>query len=174
MLLPYFLNKEELARFGHRVSKRQQEIFKERYDGRVRPFSSVPELFSWLRIEGWTVVLASSGKRDEVEHHKKLLQIEKLTDLDVCSEDAEKSKPHADIFEVVLKKLKNIAPERMLAIGDTPYDAEAARKANIRTIGLLGGGFPESKLTDAGAIAIFRGPSELLFRYSDWSGLVKN
>jgi haloacid dehalogenase-like hydrolase len=97
--------------------------------------------------------LTSSGKRDEVDHHKKLLQIEKLTDLDVCAEDAENSKPHAEIFEVVLKKLENIAPERMLAIGDTPYDAEAAAKANIRTIGLLGGGFPESELTDAGAIA---------------------
>ena len=104
----------------------------------MRPFSSVPELFRWLRTEGWIVVLASSGKRDEVDHYKKLLQIEKLTDLDICSEDAEKSKPHADIFEVILKKLDNIALDRMLAIGDTPYDVEAAAKANIRTIALLG------------------------------------
>jgi hypothetical protein len=34
-------------------------------------------------------------------------------------------------------------------------------------------GFPENQLTDAGAIAIFHGPSELLFRYSEWSGLVQ-
>jgi phosphoglycolate phosphatase-like HAD superfamily hydrolase len=139
----------------------------------VRPFSSVPELFRWLRTEGWIVVLASSGKRDEVDHYKKLLQIEKLTDLDVCSEDAEKSKPHADIFEVILKKLDNIALDRMLAIGDTPYDVEAAAKANIRTIALLGGGFPENELTSAGAVAVFRGQSELLFRYSECSSLVQ-
>jgi phosphoglycolate phosphatase-like HAD superfamily hydrolase len=173
MLLPCFLNKEEIARFGHTVSKRQQEIFKEQYGGRVRPFSSIPELFTWLRKEGWIVVLASSGKRDEVRRHKKMLQIEKLTDLVICSDDAEKSKPHADMFEVVLKKLKGIVPQRVLAIGDTPYDVEAAAKVNIRTIGLLGGGFPADELIEAGAVAIFRGPSELLFRYSEWSSLVQ-
>lgn len=89
MFLPCFLNKEELARFGHRVSKRQQQIFKDRYSKQVRPFSSVPELFRWLRKDGWTVVLASFGKRQEVNHHKKLVKIKHLTDLDVCSEDAE-------------------------------------------------------------------------------------
>ena len=173
MLLPCFLNEEEIAKFGHRVSKRQQELFKEHYENRVRPFSSVPDLFSRLRKEGWIVVLASSGKRDEVDHHKKLLRIEKLVDLDVCSEDAERSKPHADIFEVILQKLNDVGPDRMLAIGDTPYDVEAAAKAHIRAIGLLSGGFHEKELADAGAIAIFRGPSELLFRYSEWAGLVQ-
>jgi phosphoglycolate phosphatase-like HAD superfamily hydrolase len=73
---------------------------------------------------------------------------------------------------VILQKLGGISTDRMLSIGDTPYDVEAAAKVRIRTIALLGGGFPEKKLTDAGAVAIFRGPSELLFRYSEWAVLV--
>ena len=34
-------------------------------------------------------------------------------------------------------------PHDAIVVGDTPYDAEAARKAGIRSIGVLCGGFPE-------------------------------
>jgi phosphoglycolate phosphatase-like HAD superfamily hydrolase len=52
-------------------------------------------------------------------------------------------------------------------IGDTPYDAEAARKAGIPAVGVLCGGFPESALREAGCIAVFEGPSDLLARYAE-------
>lgn len=71
-----------------------------------------------------------------------------------------------------MKQLANVTPDRVLAFGDTPHDIEAARQVNIRTIALLGGGYPEEELRSAGAIDIFRGPAELLFRYEDWSGRI--
>jgi HAD superfamily hydrolase (TIGR01509 family) len=169
MLIPCFLSQEESERFGEKLSKRQEEIFKERYFLKVRPFAAVPELFARLRKEGWTVVLASSGKRDEVARYKKLIGIEELTDLEISSDEAHRSKPHPDIFEVTLKQLGDVTPKRVLAFGDTPYDIEAAHQLSIRTIALLGGGYPEEQLRSAGAIDIFRGPAELLFRYEDWS-----
>jgi phosphoglycolate phosphatase-like HAD superfamily hydrolase len=52
-------------------------------------------------------------------------------------------------------------------VGDTPYDAEAARKAGVRTIGVLCGGFPEEDLRKAGAVAIYNGPAELLAMYEE-------
>ena len=52
-------------------------------------------------------------------------------------------------------------------VGDTPYDAEAARKAGLRTVGVLCGGFPESELRAAGCIALYRDPEDLLARYED-------
>jgi phosphoglycolate phosphatase-like HAD superfamily hydrolase len=116
--------------------------------------------------------LASSGTRREVDHHKKLLQIEKFIDLEVCAEEVQRSKPHPDIFDLVLKKLSGLAPSRVLAVADTPYDIEAADKVSIRTIALLCGGFPEKILIAAGAAAVFHSPGELLFRYDDWSHLV--
>ena len=66
-------------------------------------------------------------------------------DLKTSSDDVEESKPAPDIFNIVLKKIK-IEPADAVAIGDTPYDAEAAGKAGIATIGVLCGGFPESWL----------------------------
>jgi len=102
-----------------------------------------------------------------------LLQIESLTDLEVSSDEVKRSKPHPDIFELVLRKLHGLDPSRVLAIGDTPYDVEAAAKVQIRTIALLCGGFSEKTLMAAGAVAVFRSPAELLFRYEDWCPLVR-
>ena len=46
-----------------------------------------------------------------------------------------------------------------------PYDAEAAGKAGLRTIGLLCGGFTEEGLRKAGCIAIYKDPADLLAQY---------
>jgi phosphoglycolate phosphatase-like HAD superfamily hydrolase len=43
--------------------------------------------------------------------------------------------------------------------GDTPYDAQAARAAGIRAVGLLTGGFPEAQLSKAGCEAVYRDPT---------------
>jgi phosphoglycolate phosphatase-like HAD superfamily hydrolase len=52
-------------------------------------------------------------------------------------------------------------------VGDTPYDAEAAGKAGLRTVGVLCGGFPEEDLRNAGCIAIYADPAALLDRLDD-------
>jgi len=65
-------------------------------------------------------------------------------------------KPEPDIFKVTLDKLGDIDPEDVIVVGDTPYDAEAASKVNLRTIGVLCGGFPEENPRKAGCIAIYQ------------------
>jgi phosphoglycolate phosphatase-like HAD superfamily hydrolase len=70
------------------------------------------------------------------------------------------------VFEIVLKKLK-IEGADAVAIGDTPYDAEAARKAGIKTIGVLCGGFTEDSLRKAGCVEVHPGPAILFARFGD-------
>jgi beta-phosphoglucomutase-like phosphatase (HAD superfamily) len=82
------------------------------------------------------------------------------------SEDAEESKPAPDIFEIVLKKL-GMEGGDAVAVGDTPYDAVAARKAGIRTIGVFCGGFTESSLREAGCVEVYPGPATLYARFGD-------
>ena len=50
-------------------------------------------------------------------------------------------------------------------VGDSPYDAEAAGKIGLRTIGVLCGGFPQQDLRRAGCVAIYRDPADLLTRF---------
>ena len=52
-------------------------------------------------------------------------------------------------------------------MGDTPYDAIAAGKINLQTIGVLCGGFPEPGLRAAGCVEIYRDPADLLARYEE-------
>jgi phosphoglycolate phosphatase-like HAD superfamily hydrolase len=82
-------------------------------------------------------------------------------DLATSSDDVDESKPAPDIFKIVLKKLK-IDGADAVAIGDTPYDAEAAAKVEVRTVGVLCGGFTENELRKAGCAEVYPGPAALL------------
>jgi len=168
-LMPVFVPKEMLDRLGEEIQKERGKHFREKYLPLVKPFPKVRELFERLLADGKRLVLASSGSRDEVEGYKKLAGVEDLIESDTSSDDAEKSKPHPDIFLAALEKLGNPDKATVLVIGDTPYDAEAANKAGVRTVGVLCGGFPESELREAGCIAIYRDPADLLERIGEWA-----
>jgi phosphoglycolate phosphatase-like HAD superfamily hydrolase len=55
-----------------------------------------------------------------------------------------------------------IRAARVVAVGDTPYDAEAAGKTKIGTIGVLCGGFAEGDLRKSGCAEVYPGPAALL------------
>jgi len=162
--LPVFLNEAEMRKFGDEADKLHGEIFKEKYLSQVKPFPKVRELFERLRADGKKIALASSGKDDEVRHYEKLLGIEALIDCRTTSDYVLHSKPYADVFVAALNLLKLPASDAV-AIGDTPYDVEAAKKIELRIIGVLCGGFPEDVLREEGAIAIYREPADLLEHY---------
>ncbi len=166
-LLPVFVPKPMLERLGEQIKQQRSRYFKEKYLPKVRPFPKVPELFQRIRQDGKRIVLASSGKREEVDVNKRIAGIEGLVDADTSSDEADRSKPHPDIFVVALKKLGDPDPATVVAVGDTPYDAEAAGKAGIKTIGVLCGGFPEESLREAGCIALYRDPADLLAHYEE-------
>jgi len=166
-LLPVFFSPVELAQFGKELEEYRSNLYKEEYLPHVKAFPKVGELFERIRQDGKRIALASSAKGDELNTYKKLARIEDLTEAETSSEDAEKSKPHPDIFEAALGELGDVARNRVVVVGDTPYDAQAAAKADLYTIGLLCGGWNENDLRGAGCIAIYRDPAELLARYGE-------
>ena len=172
-LMPVFVPADRLARQGAEIEAYRSALFKRDYLARVRPFPGVRALFERIRAEGLTPALASSGKRDEVAQYQELLGIADLVAAATSSDDADRSKPHPDIFAAVLEKLGGPPRAEVVAVGDTPYDAQAAGKAGLSTIGLLCGGFPEADLSAAGCIAIYRDPQDLLDGF-DASPLAKS
>ena len=164
-LMPVFCTEEELEEFGEELEQKRVELFKSDYLHRVRPFPRVRELFERLRADGLQVALASSAKEEELAQHKKSLRVEELLGAATSADDAERSKPHPDIFQAALEGLEGVRPEEAVVVGDTPYDAEAAAKAGMRTVGVLSGGFTEEALRGAGAVAVYRDVSDLLDRY---------
>jgi HAD superfamily hydrolase (TIGR01509 family) len=166
-LMPEFLTKEEMNDFSEKLEKRRTEIFDNEYLPKTKPFPKVRELVERIKKDGKKIVLASSATDEEVEFFKKVTNIADLLEAETTSDDAEESKPEPDIFEAALKKIGNPDASKCVVVGDTPYDAIAAGKINLRTIGVLSGGFPEQSLTDAGCIEIYRDPADLLARYDE-------
>jgi HAD superfamily hydrolase (TIGR01509 family) len=165
-LMQVFLSPEQIEREGKQIEQERSDFFKREYLPKVKPFPAIRELFERLRSDGKKIALASSAKRDELEIYKKITGIAPYLETATSSDDAPNSKPDPDIFRAALNGLKNIAPSEAIAIGDTPYDAEAAGRAGIRTIGMLSGGFPPEQLTAAGCIALYRDPADLLHHYN--------
>lgn len=167
-LMPVFFSREELERFGEEMEEYRGQLYKRDFLPRVRAFPDVRELFERIKKDDKRIALASSAKRDELSIYKRIARIEDLVEEETSADDAEKSKPHPDIFEAALAELGDVEPEHAVVIGDTPYDAEAAARARLRNrIGVLCGGFPEKELRSAGMVEIYLDPSDLLKQYED-------
>jgi HAD superfamily hydrolase (TIGR01509 family) len=162
--MPVFLSEAEIARTGKALEQRRGKIFRTVYLPGLKPFPGVRALFQRLLADGRKIALASSAKAREISIYARMVHVDDLIDAKTSSDDAENSKPQPDIFEAALRRL-GMEPERAVAIGDTPYDAEAAGKAGIRTIGVLCGGWSADELCAAGCIATYRDVEHLLADY---------
>ena len=164
-LLPVFLSQDEIERAGEELEQHRGRVLKARYLPQITPFPDVRALFQRLLADGMRIALASSAKQEELETYKRVARIGDLLHAETSSDDAEKSKPHPDIFQAAMKRLDGIAAADIIVVGDTPYDAEAAVKAGLRTIGLLCGGWTAEELEQAGCIAVYQDPADLLRNY---------
>jgi HAD superfamily hydrolase (TIGR01549 family) len=164
-LLPVFFSPRELNQFGEELDQFRGELFKREYLPQVKAFPKVRELFLRIKGEDKLIALASSAKQDEVDVYKSIAKIEDLVETETSSGDVEKSKPHPDVFEAVLARFRSINKNEVLVVGDTPYDAQAAGKLRLPTIGLLCGGWSTSQLEQAGCCAVYGDPAALLELY---------
>jgi tRNA(Arg) A34 adenosine deaminase TadA len=80
----------------------------------------------------------------------------------VNKDDVENSKPDPDIVLAAVGKL-GLSPAECAMVGDTPYDAIAARRAGVVTLGVTCGGiFDAPRLIAGGARRVWRDPAQLL------------
>jgi HAD superfamily hydrolase (TIGR01549 family) len=171
-LLPVFLTEEQIKQSGKDLEEFRSKLFEDKFLSQVKAFDGVRALFEKIKANGQKVGLASSAKGDELKKYEKIAGIEDLVEVETSSADAEKSKPHPDIFEAALNRLKDVQRDEIVIVGDSPYDGEAAKKAGILAVGVRCGGFPEADLRRSGMIEIFDGPEDLAKNY-DQSPLAK-
>lgn len=160
-LVPVFLSETQQAEYGEQLKDWRGDLFRSKYLPMVRPFSAVPELFRRVREAGLRIAVATSSHESELNDYLRIAGIKDLVDVRTNADDVDQSKPSPDIFQAALDEL-GVPPDRAVAIGDTPYDAMAAGRAGVATIGFLSGGFTEADLRKAGAVAVYPGPGALL------------
>jgi HAD superfamily hydrolase (TIGR01509 family) len=141
-----------------------QERWKELFDGaadQVRAIPGAAELLRRLTSLGAQVVLASSSPGELVDGHLRALGADDAIAHVTSDADVEEAKPSPEVFQVAMDKA-GADPTSCLVIGDATWDVESARRAGLRTIGVLSGGYGRAELTDAGAIAVYDDVAQLL------------
>lgn len=79
------------------------------------------------------------------------------------ADDTEATKPAPEPLLAACASME-VDPARATMVGDAPYDAESARRAGARAIGVRCGGFGDAVLREAGAWTVVDAPRDLLGR----------
>jgi phosphoglycolate phosphatase-like HAD superfamily hydrolase len=145
----------------------QGRRYREKYLPQVTAFPDVRALFECGKRARRLIALATSSSADELDHYLSLLKVGDLVDAVACGDDVQHDKPGPGLIGVALLRAGNVAPERAVMIGDTPYDAMAAKRARVGIIGMLSGGFSRADLEASGCAAVYRDPSDLLAHYNE-------
>jgi HAD superfamily hydrolase (TIGR01549 family) len=135
-------------------------LFLEQAD-RLRPTDGAIDLIEDLERREVPFIIATSAGGPTREA---LLEALGRTDLDsVDADSVESSKPAADLILAACAEL-GVEPEHATLIGDSPWDAEAARRVRVRSIAVRCGGFGDERLSNGGAMDVVDNPRALIGR----------
>lgn len=151
---------EEVA--GARVEDRLGDEIREQHDlrfdkvlPRLTMTRGAVDLLESLSMREVRVVLASSANRSSTVQMMDLLGAEVRVDAWVCGDDVGSSKPAGESISLAVDK---VSGRHAVVIGDTVWDAYAARDAGHLSVGVLSGGISQGDLVDAGAIRVLDDP----------------
>lgn len=161
-LIPKAFGFEKEERRGQKLEELKGNIFRDRYLQTLVPTPGTRELLERLRADGYTLMVATSAKPEDVDGLLRRAGIRDLIEDATSGDDVDESKPDPDVVHAALRQA-GVDPAEALMIGDTPYDVEAAGKAGVGMIALRTGGWSDEDLH--GALAIFEDPADLLAHY---------
>ena len=163
-VLAILLDMDDESPEGEELSQVRGDIFTRDYLPDIRPFPGVRDLVLRLRDDGFDRVVASSASADDLGALLETAGVADLVRAATSAGDAEESKPAPDIVEVAISRA-NVRRDKLLMIGDTPYDVEAARRARVPILGVRTGGWKAADLE--GAAAVFDGVAAILEDYEE-------
>ncbi|WP_165250043.1 HAD family hydrolase [Paludisphaera soli] len=146
------------------VQEARSRLFLQEYAPKLKAFPKVRELVLRLKEAGLKVVVASSAQEKELENLLKIAGVDDLIEAQTSSDDAENSKPDPDIVLAAVEQTGKPA-SKVVMLGDTPYDVQAAAKAGVDVIAVRAGGWNDEDLK--GAVAVYDDVADLLAHYED-------
>jgi HAD superfamily hydrolase (TIGR01509 family) len=151
---------ELLGEHDQAVEDGWQEEFARMRD-EIPALPGAADLARALHERGVTVVLATSGKPDDVEALRRTLGADRWVDGVVNSSEVESSKPAPDIFARALE-VAGVDAGDAVVVGDTVWDVRAASACDLPCVAVTCGGISRAELEEAGVVAVYRDPEELV------------
>ncbi|MBI5563558.1 MAG: HAD family phosphatase [Chloroflexi bacterium] len=106
---------------------------------RERGLPLLPGVEHWLntlRTDGWRHAIVTSAPRLNVEAAVEATRLDHLVDTIVCGDDVINGKPHPEPFLLAADRL-GVVPANCIVVEDAPAGLEGARRAGMKTIGVL-------------------------------------
>lgn len=130
-------------------------------------YDGIADLLHSLHADGWSLAVAT-GKSDR--GLQACLAAHGLSDLFISLQTADRhpSKPHPAMLEAALFEAAAQA-DKAVMIGDTTFDIEMGRAANVASIGVAWGYHPPEELVNAGAAAIAQDVAQLGQMLKEWT-----
>ncbi|MGK5628152.1 HAD family hydrolase [Streptomyces sp. URMC 123] len=144
------------------ISAAHRTLYAE-YWTRLAPLEGAADLLRACADRGWTVVLASSAHGQELEVMRNAVGAHEAVSAVTSSDDVGASKPAPDLVRRALEQA-GAQPDASVFVGDTVWDVTACERAGVPCLGVLTGGVSRAELLEAGAVAVYEGPAELLSR----------
>ncbi|MFF3006748.1 HAD family hydrolase [Kitasatospora sp. NPDC057940] len=164
-LLDHLLGEDRDRAEDDALSAAQQALYA-RFWPRLRAFEGAAGLLRALAARGWTVVLASSASKRDLDVMRRALDADDAITAVTGADDVQTSKPAPDLVRAALDKAA-ARPDEAVFIGDTLWDVQAAARAGVPCIGVLSGGWAERDLRAAGALEVHQDVGKLLDQLPD-------
>jgi len=104
----------------------------------IAPLPGAAEWVTALHEAGWRQAIASSAPRLNVEVMHRALGFSGLIKTLVAAEDVHRGKPDPEVFLVAANRL-GVPPSRCVVVEDAEAGIEAARRAEMRSVGVGSG-----------------------------------
>ncbi|HZT58622.1 MAG TPA: HAD-IA family hydrolase [Pyrinomonadaceae bacterium] len=135
ILRSYFprITPADIARVGDAKEEAYRELIRERGIGLL------PGVRRWLeklKEEGWLQAVASSAPLLNIEAIIAALNLESFFAAVASAEDVTMGKPDPQVFLAAARKV-GVVPASCVVVEDAPAGTEAARRAGMRSIGVL-------------------------------------
>jgi len=106
---------------------------------RTKGLVMLPGAEQWLRqlkADGWRQALGTSAPQGNIDAVFDAIAIAEFFDAVMSSEQVKAGKPSPDVFLAAAERM-NIAPEHCIVVEDAPAGIEAARRAGMKSVGVL-------------------------------------
>jgi pyrophosphatase PpaX len=130
------------------------------HDELVRDFAGMKDALEELKGEGYRLAVITSKRHKLAWHGLECFGLERYFEILIGSDDFPEHKPEPGPLLEAARRM-GLAPERCCYVGDSPFDMQAARSANMLAVGVLWGMFTREELLEAGAQRLAKEPHEL-------------
>ena len=124
-------------------------------------FPRVKKVLIYLKNKGYKLAVASNRPTESSWILIRHLGLRKYFDYVLCADKLRHIKPHPEILNKIMKKL-SLKPYQTIYVGDMVIDAQAGRRAGIKTIIVPTGSSTKSEIKKQKPYRIIRGITDLL------------